>query len=83
MPTNQCSGWFKFGVGMTNTFVVSAMGKLYTFLRQEEAATAVEYAVMLALIVAVLVGTLTSFGLQEGEGWNRIDNQLTSHGVGS
>lgn len=56
---------------------------LYNLVRQEEGATAVEYAVMLALILAVIIGSITSFGAQEGQGWNRIADSLTANGLGS
>jgi pilus assembly protein Flp/PilA len=38
------------------------MKKLVNFLKNEEAATAVEYGVMIALIIVVCVGAITVFG---------------------
>lgn len=67
----------------TNRAVTAMCKLIYSFVRQEDGATAVEYAVMLALILAVVIGSITSFGANETEGWNRISNSLTSFGVGS
>lgn len=38
------------------------MSALLKFLREEDGPTAVEYAVMLALIIAVCIGALRTFG---------------------
>jgi pilus assembly protein Flp/PilA len=51
--------------------------------RQEEAATAVEYAVMLALILIAVIGAIGSVGAQTGGMWGDIDNELTTVGFGS
>ncbi len=56
---------------------------LQNLICQEDGTTAVEYAVMLALILAVIIGSVSSFGSQEGQGWNMITTSLTAHGVGS
>jgi len=48
------------------------------FLRQEEAATAVEYAVMLGMILATILGTIGVLGDQTGGMWNNIEDQLDS-----
>ena len=39
------------------------MKKLTGFFREEEGATAIEYALMVALIAAVIVGAVTTLGL--------------------
>ena len=44
--------------------------------REDEAATAVEYAVLLALILAVVVGAVGTFGSEAGGLWGGIDDQL-------
>jgi len=37
-------------------------GKLATYLREEDGATAVEYGIMVALIAAVIIGTVVILG---------------------
>ena len=58
-----------------------------TFLAQlltnEEAATAVEYAVMLALIIGAIIVTVGAVGAQTGGMWGGIDGDLQAHGFGS
>jgi Flp pilus assembly pilin Flp len=57
-----------------------------TFIRQlfqeEEAATSVEYAVVLALIAAAVVASIGTVGTQAGGYWGNIRNQFASFGVG-
>ncbi|MDX1965291.1 MAG: Flp family type IVb pilin [Pirellulales bacterium] len=53
------------------------------FLREETGATAVEYAVMLALILVAVISAIGSVGAQTGGMWGTIDGDLTSHGFGS
>jgi pilus assembly protein Flp/PilA len=50
------------------------------FLRDEQAATAVEYAVMLALIIVVLIGTIGAVGANAGGMWGGIQNHLKDVG---
>lgn len=58
--------------------------KLFTlrFVRREEAATAVEYAVMLALILLVALVGIAAFGSSNSAGWLGIDNDLRAAGLG-
>ena len=56
---------------------------LKRFLWDEEAATAVEYAVMLALIIGAILASIGAVGGQTGGLWGGIDADLTSHGFGS
>lgn len=49
---------------------------LLNFLREDEAATAVEYAVMLALILMSVIGAIGSVGAQSGGMWGKIDSNL-------
>ncbi len=51
-----------------------------TLLREEEAATAVEYAVMLALILMVVIGAIGAVGSQSGGLWNGIEGDLQDVG---
>ena len=49
-------------------------------LREEEAATAVEYAVMLAMILMTVIGTVGAVGAQSGGMWGGIESDLDSVG---
>jgi pilus assembly protein Flp/PilA len=53
---------------------------LYNLLRDEEAATAVEYAVMLALILLAILGAIGSVGAQTGGMWTGIVEDLRAVG---
>jgi pilus assembly protein Flp/PilA len=46
------------------------------FLRSEEGPTAVEYAVMLALIIAVCIGTITTLGTNANATFNSVSNAV-------
>lgn len=59
------------------------MTTLLRLLRDEDAATAVEYAVMLALILLVAIGSISALGTQSGGMWGGIDNDLTAAGLGN
>ncbi|HOP78103.1 MAG TPA: Flp family type IVb pilin [Thermogutta sp.] len=48
--------------------------------RDETAATAVEYAVMLALIIAVMMGTISQFGSETHGLWSGSIDRLTAAG---
>lgn len=45
-------------------------------IRREDAATAVEYAVLLALILVVIIGAVATFGSETGGLWGGIDSSL-------
>ena len=47
-------------------------------LCDDEAATSVEYAVMLALILATVVGSIGLVGARNGALWNNISNSVTT-----
>jgi pilus assembly protein Flp/PilA len=51
---------------------------LLRLIRHEEAATAVEYAVMLALIILVAIAAITNFGLQTSTVWNNNNQKLSN-----
>ena len=59
------------------------MSCITRFVRDDCAATAVEYAVMLALIIAAIIGTIGAVGAQTGGMWGGIDQDLTAAGFGS
>lgn len=50
------------------------------FHHAEHAATAVEYAVMLALIIVVVIGGILSVSNQTGGMYGNIDAELKNHG---
>jgi Flp pilus assembly pilin Flp len=52
------------------------------FLRSSDAATAVEYAVLLALILMAVFSSILFVGGQTGGMWGGIQNDLTSAGLG-
>lgn len=54
------------------------MQMLYEFLRQDEAATAVEYAVMLAMILLAVIGAIGAVGGQTSNLWEGIDTDITA-----
>jgi pilus assembly protein Flp/PilA len=56
------------------------MRLLSNFLRDTEAATAVEYAVMLALILVAIMGAIGSVGMRAGGMWGGIIEKLRAVG---
>lgn len=48
---------------------------------EDDGTTAVEYAVMLAMILIVIIGAITSFGGAGNGMYGRIDNQMRNHGI--
>jgi len=57
--------------------------RLSQFFHNEEAATAVEYAVMLAMILLTCIGTVATFGGQTGTLWGNTDTKLKDSGFGA
>jgi pilus assembly protein Flp/PilA len=53
---------------------------LLRLLREQEAATAVEYAVMLGLILAVALVAIGALGSQSGGMWGNIEGDLRNVG---
>lgn len=53
---------------------------LRQFLAKETGTTSVEYAVMLAMILLVLIAGVVVFGNAQNGYWMRIDGELNSHG---
>jgi pilus assembly protein Flp/PilA len=52
------------------------MKKLIAFFKDEEGATAVEYAIMVALIAAVIIGAVTTIGTKSNTTFTNVGNQL-------
>jgi Flp pilus assembly pilin Flp len=59
------------------------MRRLRRFVRRVDAATAVEYAVMLALILMVIFGAVVLFGQKTSQTWNNNNTSLQSVNFGS
>jgi pilus assembly protein Flp/PilA len=57
------------------------MENIYRFLRGDEGATAVEYAVMVALILMVVIASVAAVGVNTKSLWTTIFNQLTAYGI--
>jgi pilus assembly protein Flp/PilA len=54
------------------------MRRLRRLLLDERAATAVEYAVMMGMILLVIIGAIGTVGTQTSAVWTKILNNLTS-----
>jgi len=58
--------------------MTSTLNKIYSFLKQEEATTSVEYAVMLALIILACIGAVVTLGGGANNLWGgNLNNILT------
>ena len=66
------SGGLTFGEILMKNFA----SKVNRFLKSEDGPTAVEYAVMLALIIVVCLGAITSVGSNANSTFNSVANQL-------
>ncbi len=51
------------------------------FRREDDAATAVEYAVMLGMILLVVITAIGNFGIAQNAMWGRVDSEMKAHGV--
>jgi pilus assembly protein Flp/PilA len=54
-----------------------------SFVRDEEGATATEYAVMLALIIVVALGAISALGTRVNQAFTDTSDALDAAGVGS
>ncbi len=54
--------------------------QLIKFLRAEDGPTAVEYAVMLALIIVVCIAAITALGTNASNTFSYVSNQVSSTG---
>ena len=55
---------------------------LKNFMSDEEGATAVEYGVLIALIIALCVVIIAVLGKQIREGFSQVSAALTAEGIG-
>jgi pilus assembly protein Flp/PilA len=53
------------------------------FVASEDGPTAVEYAVLLALILMAIIGAIGTVGAQTGGMWGNIDSQTQAAGLGA
>ena len=53
---------------------------IFDLLRDDEAATAVEYAVLLAMILLTILGAIGTVGFQTNGLWSGNVNHLQEHG---
>ncbi|HEY0413676.1 MAG TPA: Flp family type IVb pilin [Allosphingosinicella sp.] len=56
------------------------MRRLARLIRNNKAATAVEYGLILALMVLAMLAGLTSFARTTINMWNGVSDNVTSHG---
>jgi pilus assembly protein Flp/PilA len=54
--------------------------KFVSFMKQEDGPTAVEYAVMLALIIVVCIVAITSLGQSANKTFTNVDGHLANVG---
>ncbi len=54
----------------------SFLGRAKNFLQSEDGPTATEYAVMLALIIIVAIGTITSLGQSVNTVFSNVDTEI-------
>lgn len=52
------------------------------FCQEDDCSTAVEYAVMLALILMTVIASIAAFGQQSGGMWGGVSSDLNSVGFG-
>ena len=55
------------------------MSRIVRFLTDDDATTAVEYAVMLALILLTIFGSVLAFGGSASSWWGNIDSEIDSY----
>jgi pilus assembly protein Flp/PilA len=60
-----------------------AVRRCIQFYRDEDATTAVEYAVMLAMIIMACIGTVSLFGGQTGSLWGNSKTKMEAAGFGA
>jgi pilus assembly protein Flp/PilA len=57
------------------------MRSFLSFVREEDGVTSVEYAVMLAVILLVVISAITAFGDRQKSMWTNIDGEMEAHGI--
>ena len=69
-------GFYTGGLAFGEISMKNFAQKVQRFLKSEDGPTAVEYAVMLALIVVVCLGAITTIGTNATATFNDVANQL-------
>jgi pilus assembly protein Flp/PilA len=59
---------------------VCSMTWIHHFLSDDEGTTAVEYAIMLAMILMAVITGVSAFGAAQSGYWTRIDSDMKGHG---
>ncbi|VAX38511.1 Flp pilus assembly protein, pilin Flp [hydrothermal vent metagenome] len=57
------------------------IASIKNFLKSEDGPTAVEYAVMLALIIIVCIAAIKTFGLKANGLFENAGTEMDSHGI--
>ncbi|MBW3543726.1 MAG: Flp family type IVb pilin [Planctomycetes bacterium] len=55
--------------------------RLAKFLRADSAATAVEYAVVLAFILMAVIAAIAAVGDKTNAMWGKVDSEMKAHGM--
>ncbi len=55
--------------------------QLQRWLCKDEGTTSVEYAIMLAMILLVVIAGIAGFGNAQNGMWGKIDTEMQAHGV--
>ncbi len=58
---------------------VSLQNAMARLRDEEDGATAVEYGLIVALIAAVIIGIVTTLGLQVGDAFKNVSDKLPAH----
>jgi pilus assembly protein Flp/PilA len=69
-----------FGLNERTEQMRKFMEKVANFLKREDGPTAVEYAVMLALIIVVCITAITSLGTSAKGTFNSVSNTVSGTG---
>ncbi len=59
--------------------MISKSQKIRSFLSEDDGTTAVEYAVMLGLIILACIGSIVTLGGSSGSLWGDTLSEITSH----
>jgi len=71
----------RFAAGVQPDGHLAPMNPMKKLLRADEGATAVEYAVVLALILMVIITAVASVGVSASGMWNTVLTQLKAFGI--
>ncbi len=58
--------------------VISMIGKMIAFVRDEDGATAIEYGLIAALVSVAAIGALTALGDSLSDMFNMVSSELSS-----